>query len=164
MIISVYVYYLSTKKEKKKKNTWVFCAKERWSVAKYYTPQEKKGEEIPYRVRYFPYSIMNNKDFKRVFTEGKRMRSGPFLLTVMRNNLLINRFGFVVSLRVSKKATARNTLRRRMRHAARDLDGNLRKGFDYVLHASPAALSLRFQEIKDIFQNLFTNSNLYGKR
>lgn len=107
---------------------------------------------------------MNDNDFRRVFKEGKRVRSGPFLLTVARNNLLINRFGFVVSLHVSKKATARNTLRRRMRHAARDLDKNLRKGFDCVLHASPTALPLRFQEIKNIFQELFIKSNLYGNR
>ena len=52
--------------------------------------------------------IKKKKDFEVIFKNSKSLKNNLFILKVAKNNLGLNRFGFVVSLKISKKATVRN--------------------------------------------------------
>ena len=100
----------------------------------------------------------------------------------MKNNLGLNRFGFVVSQKVSKKATVRNKTRRRLAEAirARIKDiypvksapqsgavsreagqfNRVKIGTDLVLIALPGIERKEFSEIKETINNMLIKSGL----
>jgi len=92
--------------------------------------------------------VKKKKDFKRIFKESKNKKNNIFVLKIAKNNLNINRFGFVVSQKVSKKATIRNKVRRRLAGALRDERKNIKKGIDMVFIALPGIEKKSFCEIK----------------
>jgi len=99
--------------------------------------------------------IKKKKDFEVIFKNGKSFKNSLFILKVAKNNLKISRFGFVVSLKVSKKATVRNKIRRRMSEAARA--ENMKQGLDLVLVALPKTTSADFDAIKSNVNAILKN-------
>ena len=95
-------------------------------------------------------------DFKEVFQGTARTRSGPFQLVCRKNNLQNNRFGFVVGLIVSKKATQRNKLRRRLHGIVQKVFPSLKTGYDCVIRVYPGAADLSFSEIQEHTEALFS--------
>lgn len=92
--------------------------------------------------------LITRGDFTDVFRGTLRARSGPFQLICRKNDLLGTRFGFVVSLIVSKKAVRRNKLRRQLHEIARHVLPACMGGYDCVIRAYPGADELRFEEVK----------------
>jgi len=78
----------------------------------------------------------------------------------MKNNLGLNRFGFVVSQKVSKKATIRNKVRRRLTEAIKVRAKNIKTGIDVILIALPGIEKKEFSEIKEIVNNALIKSKL----
>ena len=70
--------------------------------------------------------IKKRKDFEIIFRNSKSLKNNLFVLRVAKNNLQISRFGFVVSQKVSKKATVRNKVRRRLAAAIKAEEKNKR--------------------------------------
>ena len=93
------------------------------------------------------YRITARGDFTGVFKGTIRARSGPFLFMCRKNDLPYSRFGFIVSLAVSKKAVARNKLRRKLHEITRSLFSFLPSGYDCVIRAYPGADTLTYREI-----------------
>lgn len=62
-----------------------------------------------------PNRLSKKIDFDRVYKKGKRLKFGPLLVGFLPNNLNCLRLGFVVSKKISNKATRRNYLKRVMR-------------------------------------------------
>ena len=54
------------------------------------------------------------------------------------------RYAFIISAKVSKKATVRNKLRRRLREIIRPLESNMRPHTDIMMIAKTPALTLDF--------------------
>ncbi|MEK7173621.1 MAG: ribonuclease P protein component [Patescibacteria group bacterium] len=106
------------------------------------------------------YRITARGDFTGVFKGTMRARSGPFLFMCRKNDLSYSRFGFVVSLAVSKKAVVRNKLRRKLHEIVRSLFSFLPSGYDCVIRAYPGAEILVFHEIKQHLVTLFRKGNL----
>jgi len=71
----------------------------------------------------------------------------------MKNALGINRFGFVVSLKVSKKAVVRNRVRRRLSEIMKEETKNIKNGTDLVLIALPGVEKKEFSELKKSIEN-----------
>ncbi|TSC80312.1 MAG: hypothetical protein G01um101429_162 [Parcubacteria group bacterium Gr01-1014_29] len=71
------------------------------------------------------------------------------------NNLTYNRFGFVVSLVVSKKAVIRNKIRRRLYAIVQHIFPTLLSGYDCVVWAYPEATELGYQEIEGHMRQMF---------
>jgi ribonuclease P protein component len=92
--------------------------------------------------------LKSKKDFDRVFKEGKGFKEGPLFLKIAKNNLGNVRFGFVVSKKVSKKATLRNKLKRQMRELIRLRLGRIKKGIDGVLIISSKGANEKFQKLE----------------
>jgi len=80
------------------------------------------------------YRLTKNEDFDKVKREGKPFQSKFFQLLVLnRGDNDQSRFGFVVSNKISKNATARNKIKRALREGARQSLTYLKPGYDCVL-------------------------------
>lgn len=94
------------------------------------------------------FRLVKAKDFKRIFKLGKAYHAKIFRLKVLANGLATNRYGIVISTKVSKKSVERNKLKRQFRQALKQFDKRLVLGFDLVIIVSPAALSQDYKFIK----------------
>jgi ribonuclease P protein component len=104
--------------------------------------------------------LKKKKDFKKVFKEGKPFREDFLFLKITENNLKETRIGFIVSLKVSKKAFIRNRIKRRLRGSVKNTIENLEKGKDIVIIARPEARDKEFQEIESCIERLFRKAKI----
>ena len=103
------------------------------------------------------------RDFERIFRNGKAV-SGQFLvLKTAPNGKDFSRFGFVVSQKISKKATIRNKIKRRLREAVRMLLAKVKSGFDVVFFTRKGIEEKGFLEIKESLEELFEKAGLIIK-
>ena len=58
--------------------------------------------------------LKKKKDFEKVLRGGKGFKEDFLLFKTIKNNLKTSRFGFIISQKVSKKATVRNKLKRKL--------------------------------------------------
>ncbi len=99
--------------------------------------------------------LKKEKEIKRVLREGKSYKSRSLLLKVLKKETTDEpRFGFIVSKKVSSKASARNKVKRRLREAVRPFLPDLKQGLDAVIIAFPEAGERSFEEIKQEVSNL----------
>ncbi len=99
--------------------------------------------------------LKKKKDFEKVFKLGKGVKQGFIALKLNRNGLENSRLGFIVSLKVSKKAVVRNKVKRRLREIIRARIKDIKKGFDVVLIALPGSDTKDFEETKKLVEKLF---------
>lgn len=108
--------------------------------------------------------LKKKKDIERVFKKGKGFKEDFLILKIAKNALSQTRFGFVVSQKVSKKATLRNKIKRRLREMVSKKGKKLKKGrhpsatrsgMDVVLIALPGLETKDFWEIDETLNKLF---------
>ncbi len=104
--------------------------------------------------------IKKKKDFEMIFKNSKSFKNNLFILKVIKNNLKLNRFGFVVSQKVSKKAIVRNKVKRRLSEAIRDKMKNMEIGTDSVLIALSGIEKKEFSEIKKAINDALIRAKL----
>jgi len=104
--------------------------------------------------------LKKNKDFEKVFREGKGFKEELLVLKKVENNLESSRFGFAVSKAFFKKATLRNKIKRRLRESVRARLNEIKKGVDGVVIAKPGLDKKDFQEIKEIVNKLFKKAKI----
>ena len=92
--------------------------------------------------------LKKKKDFDNVFQKGKTIAGKLVFLKIKKNNLNINRIGFIIGLKISKKAVVRNKIKRQLREIIRENISNIKQGFDIVAGVNLKALNEEFQEIK----------------
>lgn len=97
---------------------------------------------------------MKTKDFENVFRGGKAKAGKLVFLKFLKNNLNISRFGWVVSLKISKKAAIRNKIKRKLREIVRHNLSNIKPGFDIIIVAKPEIINKNYQDIKNDLENL----------
>lgn len=98
---------------------------------------------------------MKKKDLEAVFKKGKTKTSKLVFLKILKNNLDNNRFGIVVSKKISKKAVNRNKTKRRLREIIRQ--AHIKPGFDIIIIAKPEIIDKNYQDIKNELEDLFKN-------
>lgn len=81
--------------------------------------------------------LNKTKDIEAVMKAGRSFYSPILMLKMKVNNLGTIRLGVIVSNKVSKKATARNLIKRRIRASIKQFLPRLKFGWDGVLLASP---------------------------
>jgi len=104
--------------------------------------------------------LKKKKDFERVFKRGKGYQEGFLFLKLLKNDLTVSRFGFVVSQKISKKATLRNKIKRRIRETVKKELLNINPGFDGVWVALKGLETKDFKETEGAVQKLFQKSPL----
>jgi len=114
--------------------------------------------------------IKKKKDFETIFKNSKSFKNNLLIFRIMKNSLGLNRFGFVVSQKVSKKATIRNKVRRRLAEAIRarmkdilPLGAQVKNGTDMVLIALPGIEKKEFSEVKEAINNMLIKSGLIAR-
>lgn len=70
-----------------------------------------------------------------------------FILRVAPNSLFYNRYGFVVSKKIDKRATVRNRVKRVIRSCIEELFGQIKAGFDMILIVRKDAVKVARSEI-----------------
>ncbi|MEK7526560.1 MAG: ribonuclease P protein component, partial [Patescibacteria group bacterium] len=92
--------------------------------------------------------ITEKKDFDEVRNKGRLVQSDSFAFGFIDNNAgTPSRFGFVVSTKISKKATLRNRVKRAMREGVRQNLTYIKKGIDGVFLAKTSILNKPTPEI-----------------
>ncbi len=98
--------------------------------------------------------LTKKNDFDLVFKNGKTIKGDFLIVKILKNQLEESRFGFVVSKKVSNKATVRNKVKRRLRDAvARELE-NIPKSMDVVMVTLKGLEKKDFLEIQEIIKGL----------
>ena len=107
--------------------------------------------------------LKNKKDFEYLFRKGLRFKEDFLELRVLRNKLKDSRFGFVVGKVVSKKATIRNKIKRRMRDIVRKKIYDIKNGLDCVVISRPTLSNKNFLEIEKTINSIFNKAGILKK-
>lgn len=100
--------------------------------------------------RKYRLSFRLKPKFQRTF------KTPYFVLKAANNNLSYNRFGFMVSKRIDKKAVVRNKIKRLIRGGIEEFSKDLKEGHDMVFIAAKNAISASREEIKTAQKELFS--------
>lgn len=98
--------------------------------------------------------LKKKNDFARILRQGKFYQDIFLSLRETKNDLSQTRVGFIVSKKVSKKATIRNKVKRRLREAVRDELNKLKLGKDIVFFTKKGIEDKNFWEIKEVVGKL----------
>ena len=109
-------------------------------------------------------TIKKAQDFQMLFKEAKSFKNQLFVLKLLRNGSGKNRFAFIVSQKVSKKATARNKVRRRLAEAVRAEFENMESGLDIVLIALPGIEKKEFADIGNALSEAIYKTGITKKK
>ncbi len=103
--------------------------------------------------------LRKGKEFDTVYKKGTVI-SGPLLVLRVhtREKGDLARWGFAVGKRISKKAVARNLIKRRLREAARVLP--VRGGCDIVVTARNGTLDASFAQLQAALEQSLRRANL----
>ena len=92
--------------------------------------------------------ISQDKDFKKLKQKGRSLSSPHLRFKYLANNLSSNRFAVVVSLKVSKKATERNRIRRQLLEIIRLNLSKIKASFDFLIFVNNKALGLDYSQLE----------------
>src|SRR3989338_575122 len=104
--------------------------------------------------------LSKTSDFKELALKGRPFYSSFLTLKILKESGLTSRFGVVVSARVSKKATVRNKIKRRITEIVRLNLNNLSAGFKIMIFLKPAAASKNYREIKEEIGKLLKQARI----
>lgn len=99
--------------------------------------------------------LTKKKEFDNVFENG-RSSYGRFLgIKAIKSDKKINRFGIIVSAKISKKAVDRNRLKRIIRDSVKNIEIKENEYHDIVIVTLPLILEQKTETIKkEIIKNL----------
>ena len=78
------------------------------------------------------------------------LQTSLFVLKYHKNDIAINRFGFVSSKKIDKRAVYRNRVRRQLRGLLEELNYSLPQGYDILFILKAALKEKTVQQIKEI--------------
>ncbi len=104
--------------------------------------------------------LKKEKDFQEIFKKGRSFKEKFLVIKFRKNQTKVNRFGFIVSKKVSKKAVKRNQIKRRLREVVRKNINDYQKGYDVAFIALPGLGNADFKEIKNVVLKLLKKSKI----
>lgn len=104
--------------------------------------------------------IQNKKDIDRVLKKGKGLKEKFLILETIKNDLNKTRFAFIVSKKISLKASTRNKIKRKLSEIVRLKLKIIKPGQDILLIASPGLEMKDFWEIEEMINELFKKAKL----
>lgn len=91
--------------------------------------------------------LTKQKDFEKIFKKGRSVYDSNLGIKVLKNDLSENRYGIIISAKVSKKAVERNRIKRLIREIIKKENINLKNGNDIVIVTFPGIKDLKPEEI-----------------
>lgn len=104
--------------------------------------------------------LAKEQDFKLLARKGKPAYCDLFSARVLSNNLRVSRFGIVISAKVSKKATVRNLIKRRLTEVIRLNLDKIKPGFDVMILVKSASVGKPYAELEEKLGGLFDKARL----
>lgn len=104
--------------------------------------------------------LRKEKDFERVFKQGKGFKESFLALKIIENERVESRIGFVVPKKHFKKAVLRNKLKRQLREQIRKRVLGIKGGYDVVILAREGLEKIGFQEMDKVVEKLLSKANL----
>lgn len=95
-----------------------------------------------------------------VLQDPRHTQTGYFSLKVSKNSLHTNRYGFVVGKQVDKRATVRNSMKRRVRAYLENEHEHLAQGFDLLFIIKKPALELSTENLWKTIKKSLQEVNL----
>lgn len=105
--------------------------------------------------------LKKNKEFDSVFKEGKTVYGNILGIKIRPNNLESNRFGVLLSTKVSKLAVIRNLYKRRIKDILKHQNSQIKVGYDCVVIVLPAIINKNYQEIEVEIKTAFNKLKFY---
>lgn len=105
--------------------------------------------------------LKKKKDIERVFKKGMSFKEDFLILKMVKNNLKKSRFAFIVSQKVSKKATLRNKIKRRLRELVRLKLKKIKGGLDFIFLTTPGIKEKDFWELDKTINKLFQKTKCF---
>ena len=99
--------------------------------------------------------LRTDKEIKALFTKSKSAFGMCSIIKAKKNNLSVSRFAVVAGIKVSKKAVARNKIKRQVRYIIKKHLEEIEKGWDVAFLIKKDALEKSFQDIeKDLVASM----------
>ena len=92
--------------------------------------------------------LTKNKEFEKVFKEGRAAYQGLLGIKCIKNGLAISRFGILIGIKVSKKAVERNKVKRRIREIIHLHLNEIAPGYDCSCYCLKPIISKEYEEIE----------------
>lgn len=105
------------------------------------------------------HRLAKETEVKRAFAKGRSFFSPYFVVKYLRADNSFPRVTVVASTKVSKKAVARNRLKRVVRETVRQMLGELKPG-DYILSLKPSALAMESKDLASELKGLLKKLKL----
>lgn len=108
------------------------------------------------------YRLHNDKEIQYVLQRGYRVKQAKLISIrwIKKSNNSQNRVVVIVSNQVSRKATVRNKVKRRLRALMALFSNNLCRGVDMAIIAHPGITEIRYQELKKILYDTLIKAGL----
>ena len=105
--------------------------------------------------------LRKREDFDNILKNGKPTTGRFIFLKFLKNNLGVSRFCFVVNLKISKKSTIRNKIKRQLKDIIRNNLNNIKSGFDVAIIAKSEIVNNKYKKIKEEVESLIEKTKLY---
>ncbi len=103
---------------------------------------------------------LKRKDSVNINRGGRSNYNNLFRVKLIKNNLSKKRLVIVVSNRISKKAVARNKIRRQIRAIVKSADNRLNPAHDILIVALPDIVGKKFKLIEQALMDNFRKIKL----
>ena len=104
--------------------------------------------------------LSKTNEFKKVFSEGRRIEGKNLIIFISKNDYNFNRFGIIVK-KETGKAVVRNKIKRWLREAFRLINKKLSPGYDIIVLAKNNIRKSDYFEICHDLENLFYKGKLF---
>src|SRR5258706_7046228 len=84
----------------------------------------------------------------------KNVHSPFFIVKISKNTLVHNRYGFIISKKIDKRATVRNRVKRRIRACIEELHPKMVTGYDLLFIIKKEAIATDTKDYYTVIRNL----------
>lgn len=103
---------------------------------------------------------LKKADFEQIFRNGNKLYNQYCNIRYLSNRLDYCRFAVIVSNKISKKATERNKVRRRVKAVIQENLSNFSKNYDIVITVLSSLAELDYKELQENLLNLLKKNRL----
>lgn len=106
--------------------------------------------------------LRRQRDIDAVYLSGRKGYTNFIRIVFLQSKRPESRFAVVVSNKVSKLATDRNLIKRRVRSTISELLPRFVRAYDIIIIVQPKSLTASHEQLFKTIDDFFTKNKLYG--
>lgn len=106
------------------------------------------------------YRVTKDKEFQAIYRRGRFQSTALFSINYLPGKKNVSRVGIVVSKKITKKATERNLIKRRIREVVQEIYPTIKNNYDIVISVKKPVMDANFDTIKTTIKDMFTKTGL----